>query len=97
MPHNLELGSKAKQQLSEMPSDVRSAVVDKLLDLCEQAEEMLRPTVFPPYPPGYLVHEFFVETVGNADDLQWFVAIVVRKSEDGNMLHIYSMTYRTFP
>src|SRR5690349_6426759 len=97
MPYKLVIGSTAKRQLSEMPSDVRSAVVDKLLDISEKAEDMLRPAVFPPYPPGYLVHDFFVKTIDNDDDLQWFVVIIVKKSDEGTEFQVYSLSFRTFP
>jgi hypothetical protein len=96
MRYAIELGSKARQQLSEMDRDVKRIVIDKLLDLRDpdMADEMLRPSVSPPYPPGYLVYEFVITDPREEKLWNWIVAILALKSDCGTKLDIYSIPHR---
>ena len=95
MPYEIELDRTVQTQLTEMPPVLRNAVIDRLLDLRDEADIMCRPSFFP-YPPGYLLDEFLVKNHANPIVPKWKVTILLEKSQGGKLL-IYKIPWHVFP
>lgn len=90
MSYRAVLATRAANDVAKLPVMLRNSLRTELERLCESPATLSRPSVTPPYPPGYQLFEFDKVV---SDEVHYF-SVLFRYASDEQTLLIHGIGHR---
>jgi hypothetical protein len=82
MSYDVRLTARAEADSAALPSHIQRFLEVRLLELGVSPSRVSRPSVSPPYPPGFMLYEFGYDVAGE----RWHFSVLFRYHQDETSL-----------